>query len=392
MRPESAAWDRAAEVRAAADGWLRVGAIDRSTFDRIGAAYPDPCVTPTIVWRVLTMAMVTAVVLCTLGACWIAVRAKDVGLQVLLVLAAVACLVGTERIEASPRYARRGAAGATSFWAVVLLLLALGLLLADTMRLRFDDAIDIVLAAGCVAWAASSWRWGNPLFAGLSAVSLFLFLGRVPQGRVLWIVVGAAVTLLAARWLDAASLPPSHRRSMVVLVLLGIAAVYVAINAYSLDKHLLEDLRRHVWNREAPSPALFALSAIGTALVPPAVLYWGIRARRTFLIDAGIVLLGVSIVTLRHFVHIAPLWVVLTVAGAAVVILASWLERTLRRAPGTEISGFTADVLFSDERRQRLLQIGPVVATFTPPSAPLTEEKGYAGGGRFGGGGASEKF
>jgi hypothetical protein len=388
MRPESAAWDRAADVRAAADGWLRVDAIDRLTFDRIGAVYPDPCVTPSIVWRVLTMAMVTAIILCTLGACWIAIRAKDVGLQLLFVLAAAACLVATERMEASPRSARRGAAGATSFWAAVLALLALGLLLADTVRLRFDDALDIVLAAGYLAWAASSWRWGNPLFAGLSAVSPFLFLGRLPWGRLLWIVVGAALILLAARWLDAASLPPSHRRSMVVLVLLGIAAVYVAVNAYSLDKHFLEDLRRRVWNRDAPSSTLFALSWLGTALLPPAVLIWGIRARRTFLIDAAIVLLGPSIVTLWHFVHIAPLW---AISGAVVVVLALWLVRTLRRAPGGEISGFTADVLFSDERRQRVLQIGPVVATFTPPSAPLAEEKGYAGGGRFGGG-ASEKF
>src|SRR5262245_53783988 len=156
MRPESAAWDRAADVRAAADGWLRAGAIDKETFDRIHAAYPDPCVTPSIVWRVLTMGMVTAIILCTIGACWIAIRAKGAGLQLLFALAAVACLVATERIEASSRYARRGAAGATSFWEVVLLLLALGLFLADTMRLRFDDAIDIVLAAGCVAWAASS--------------------------------------------------------------------------------------------------------------------------------------------------------------------------------------------------------------------------------------------
>src|SRR5262245_10710852 len=302
MRPESAAWDRAAEVRAAADGWLRAGAIDKATLDRIGAAYHDPCVTPSIVWRVLTMAIVTAIIVCTLGASWIATRAKDGGLQLLFALAAAACLVITERLEASPRHARRGSAGATSFWAVVLVLLALGLFLADTMRLRFDDAIDIVLAAGCVAWAASSWRWGNPLFAGLSAVSLFLFLGRLSWGRVLWVVMGAALVLLAARWLDAASLPPSHRRSMKILVLLGIAAVYVAINAYSLDRHVLEDLRRYVWNREAPSPALFALSWLGTALIPPAVLLWGIRARRSFLIDAGIVLVGLSNVTLRYFV------------------------------------------------------------------------------------------
>ena len=392
MNPDSAAWDRAAEVRAAADAWLRASAIDKATFDRIAAAYPDPCVTPSIVWRALTMAIVTAIILCTLGACWIAFRAKDAGLQVLFALAAATCLVATERLEASPRHARRGAGGATSFWAVPLLLLALGLFLADTMKLRVDDAIDIVLAAGCCAWAAGSWRWGNPLFAALSAVSLFLFLGRLSWGRALWILLGTALILLAARWLDAASLPPPHRRSITILLLLGIAAVYVAVNAYSLDQHFLEDLRRHVWNRKAPAPVLFALAWLGTALLPPAVLLWGIRARRIFLIDAGIVLIGLSIVTLRHFVHIAPLWVFLTLSGATVVVLAFWLERTLRRAAGGEIGGFTADALFSDERRQRLLQIGPVVATFTPSSTPLAEEKGYAGGGRFGGGGASERF
>jgi hypothetical protein len=121
---------------------------------------------------------------------------------------------------------------------------------------------------------------------------------------------------------------------------------------------------------------------------------WGLWSRRTLLIDTGIVLLGLSLVTLRHYVHIAPLWVVLTLAGAAVVVIALLVERALRRAPGGEISGFTADVLFSDERRQRALQIAPIVATFTPPApGPVSEEKGFAGGGgRFGGGGAAEKF
>src|SRR5262249_2228451 len=105
-----------------------------------------------------------------------------------------------------------------------------------------------------------------------------------------------------------------------------------------------------------------------------------------------IVLVGLSIVTLRYFVHIAPLWVVLTISGAAVVVLASWLGRALRRAPDGEIGGLTAHGVFSGERRQRGVAIGPGITPFTPPSTPLAEEKGYAGGGRFGGGGASERF
>ena len=63
----------------------------------------------------------------------------------------------------------------------------------------------------------------------------------------------------------------------------------------------------------------------------------------------------------------------------------------LRRAPGREIGGFTAEPLFSDERLQRALEVIPVVATLTP--APAVDRPGFAGeGGKFGGGGATERF
>ena len=54
---------------------------------------------------------------------------------------------------------------------------------------------------------------------------------------------------------------------------------------------------------------------------------------------------------------------------------------------------FTADPLFSDERQQQMLQVVPVVTAFTPPTATPTQDPGFtAEGGRFGGGGAQEKF
>jgi hypothetical protein len=394
MRPDSARWERAAEVRAAAQGWLQAGAIDKATFDAIGRAFPDPCVRPSTVWRALTAGMATAVVLCTLVAFGIALQPWQTGLQVLLFLFAGACLVATEQMEASPRFARRGAAGATSFWAVVLFLAGFGLFLLATLEIRPDDALDAWLVAGALAWGASSWRWGNWLFGGFSAASLFVFLGRLPQGRVLCLLVGVAMAALAARRLDDASWAPSHRRAAAVLVVTGLIAAYAAVNVYSLDMHLLESLRGSARASIAPLPGLFVLSAVGTAVFPLVILVWGIRSRRTFLIDTGIVLVGLSLVTLRYYVHLAPLWVVLTVSGAALVVFTLAIERTLRRAPQGEMSGLTADHLFADEQRQRALQIVPVVAAFTPPApGQPAEDTGFAGrGGRFGGGGATEKF
>ena len=392
MRPESVAWERAAEVHEAAEGWRRAGAIDETTKRAVGDAYPDPCITPSAVWRVLTACVVAVVIFCVFGAFEAAFRPDASGHQVLLFLLAAASMVATEVLEASPRFSRRGAAGTTSFLGVVCLLVGFGLFLSETVHMRLDDVLNGMLTAGFVAWAAACWRWGSPVFAALSAASLFVFLGRVANGRLLWVLVGAALAALAARRLDEPAWAPSHRRSAAVLVVAGVAAVYAAANVYSLDQYLIEDLGRFHPSRMVSWRAIRLLSTLATAVLPLAVLGWGLRSRRAFLIDTGIVLAALSLVTLRHYVHLAPLWVVLTLSGAALVALALACERALRRAPGGEIAGFTAEPLFSDERRQHVLQMVPVVAAFTAAPGQAAGEKGIGGGGRFGGGGADEKF
>lgn len=393
MKRDSVAWERAAEVREAADGWLRAGAIDRSTHRAIGRAYPSPGVTPSAVWRILAVVLVTAVTLCTLGAVWIATHPGGTGLSLLFFVLAAALLIATECLEASPRLARRGAAGATSFWACVFVLVALWLFLHENAGVGAGRALDAVLVASTLGWGAACWRWGHPLFAGFSAASMFCILGRLPMGRVLWILAGLALAGLAARRVDEAAWAPSHRRAAKVLLVTGLAAVYVAVNVYSLDEQFLERLRGIAPTRTGAPPGLVVPMAIATAVLPLAILAWAGISRRTFLLDAGIVLLALSLVTLRHYVHVAPLWAALMASGAVLLGVALAVERALRRSPGGERMGFTADALFSDERRQQILQTVPVVAAFTPGPAAAAREEGFAGrGGTFGGGGASDKY
>ena len=393
MRPEAIGWERAAEVHAAARGWRRAGAIDEATQERIREAFPDPCVTPGAVWRVLTGGMVAAIVLCTFAAAALGLWRSSTAIQILLLLWGAACLVATDVLEASPRSARRGAAGATSALGVGFFLLGLGLVLVESMRLPGDDAIDVLLVAAVLTCGLAAWRWGSPLFAGLGGGALFCSLARLPHGRILWLVVGAALTGLAAWRLDEVRLAPSHRIGAAVLTVVGIGAVYAAANVYSLDEGSLEHLARIAPSREDLPRGARLAAAAATALLPLAVLAWGLRSRRILLLDTGIVLLALSLVTVRHYVHVAPLWVVLILAGALLVVLALAVERALRRARSGEIAGFTADPLFSDERRQQVLQIVPVVTAFTPEARAPAPDPGFAGeGGRFGGGGAQEKF
>jgi hypothetical protein len=394
MRPESTAWERAAEVREAADGWLRSGAIDGATHEAVRAAYPDPRVTSSATWRILTAGMVTAVMLCILGAAWVATQPGAAGLALLLFVFAAVSFFSTEHLDASPRLARRGAAGATAFWGCVFVLAGLGLFLHGRPGIRSDLAFDAVLLAGALVWGAGCWRWGNALFAGFSALSLFVFLGRLPLGRVLLVLAGSALAVRAARRSDDAAWAPSHRRAAVILLVTGVVAAYVAINVYSVDEQWLEGLRHFAPSRATPPGALFVLAGVATVAFPVVILVWAWTSRRTVLLDVGIVLLALSLVTLRHYVHVASLWVVLTASGAVLIALALAVERALGRSPAGEVAGFTADALFSDERRQRILQTLPVVAAFTPAApAPAADDKGFAGGGgTFGGGGASEKF
>ena len=229
MRPEAIAWERAAEVHAAARGWRRAGAIDEASLERIREAFPDPCVTPGAVWRVLTGGMVAAIVLCTFVAVALGLWRSSTAIQILLLLWGAACLVATEVLEASPRSARRGAAGATSVLGVGFFLLGLGLVLVESVRLHGDDAIDLLLVAAVLTCGLAAWRWGSPLFAGLGGVALFCSLARLPHGRILWLLAGAALTGLAAWGLDEVRLAPSHRIGAAVLTVVGIGAVYAEI-------------------------------------------------------------------------------------------------------------------------------------------------------------------
>lgn len=391
MRAETVAFERAAAVRDAARLWRKAGAIDLRTEEAIGSEYADPRLRPSAVWQVLTFLFVTVIVFGVLFALAVSGVRGALGAAFVCFLVGGACVAATELQEHSPRFALRGGAGATALWACVLLVAGAGLFFLEFGAIRGEPGTIVLLAVSTVVWGAASWRWGNPAFALFSMVSLLLLLGRQPFGRLFWLTLGFVLAGLAWRHLDEPSWPPPHRMSVAVLFVASLATLYVAVNYGSVESWWIERLRPgFAWTD--PSRAGLVVSMIATALMPVVLLAWGIRTRRLLLIDTGAIFLILSVVTLRHYVHIASLWAILGIAGAVFLVLALVLERWLSHGPGRERSGFTAEPLFSDEMRARLLQAIPVAATLSP-SAPEAPEKGFApGGGSFGGGGASDRF
>jgi hypothetical protein len=85
--------------------------------------------------------------------------------------------------------------------------------------------------------------------------------------------------------------------------------------------------------------------------------------------------------------------VILTASGAALVGLVLGLRSWLDAGPGKERGGFTAEPLFEDLARQRILEIGAAVVLSSPEARNLHEEPKFEGhGGQFGGGGSSAEF
>src|SRR5262249_42844879 len=233
-----------------------------------------------------------------LGALALATKPEATAFSLLLLALGAAALIVTERLEASPRWARRGAAGATAFWGGVFVLGGLALFLSEDRRIPWERTLQSVLLASALIWAASCWRWGSPVFAGLSAVSLFLVLGRLPFARVLWVLIGALLVGLVARIPDKPGGAPSHRRSAMVLLVAGVAAAYGSLNVYSLDAYLLERFQKHTPSHPVLPSWQFVLGAIATAGLPPLILLWAWTSRRVVLLDTGVVLLALSLLSL----------------------------------------------------------------------------------------------
>lgn len=238
--------------------------------------------------------------------------------------------------------------------------------------------------------AAAAFRWGMSLFGAVSAFCLFTALAFWPGSRVAWFLLGAAMAPPLAAASSFPALAPSHRRAADDALVVALAATYLAVHLGCYDAALLEGepLSRGLDYR-APERWGRPFFIGATALVPLAVLASGIFWRRPLLLRMGLLFSIASLVTLRFYIHIAPLWVILTAVGAFAIAAGLVLERYLRKERG----GFTAEPLFGGEPAATPLELGLSAALAPEARASSRSEPGVrGGGGEFGGGGASGSY
>jgi len=382
MRESVEAAERREEVREAARAWNRAGTIDEKTLDAIVKEYPDERSRVRPAFRVLLFLFTFVAA----GSGFAVLAESDFPVGALLFSFALASIALTELQTGKMRRSGAGAEEATA-------LLSFGFSIAF-LAWSFDESGGefpwrFLSGAAVVLASAAAWRWGLSFFGALAAASLFLSLSFWPGARACWVVAALALLfpLLAAS--VSPRLAPSHRRSADAALVTTLAALYFAVHLGSYDAGLLE--RGALLGPFEGARRDRILYIMGTAVVPLFVLVGGFILRRPLLLRMGVVLGVASLVTLRFYVHVAPLWVVLISCGSAAVGIGMLLNRYLASGPGGERHSFTAEPLFGESSRTGAIEAGLAVA-LAPGSAPKESPGFRGGGGEFGGGGASGKF
>jgi hypothetical protein len=382
--------DRKSEVRAAARAWHRAGAIERQVMEAIFSDYADDRSRVGAPFRILLFVFT----LLATGAAFGLLAVNDLPMGGLLFLTACGCIVLTEIQIGELRRSSAGAEEATA-------LLALGFTYAFLVWTFEESQGDLpwrfLFLATAVLAGAAAFRWGISLFGAISAICLFAALVSWPYSRLAWILLGAALAPPLAVASVAPALAPSHRRAADATLMVSLAATYVAVHLGSYDFGLLEDASRlfglYSPASESPGPWGRPFFIGATALLPLVVLSSGIRWRRPLLLRMGLLLGIASLVTLRFYVHIAPLWVILAASGALAIGAGLLLERWLREGPASERHGFTAEPLFGAGSATGALEVGLSAALAPEARASSPGEPGFrGGGGKFGGGGAAGSY
>ena len=392
MRPAWRAADRAEELLSAARGWRAGGLIDEASFGAIAAGQPatGPRLGP--LWRALVFLCVVigASTATAIGFVSFGVReAASVG--ALLLLYGALLVVITELLLERTSFRDTGAEAATALLAATYLCVGVFAQL-DALHVRGAGALRLAYPWCAAVFALAWWRWGFRLFAGAAAVFVLLFAAQFPGARFAWVAAAALLAAGASAVLARRKPAPSHRDGIALARIVALAALYLGINYLSVERSWVEELGRAVGSpHHRPDPLALVAAGIGSALVPPALVAWGLRARDRLLADAGIVALALSLATLRFYVHVAPLWVVLAAAGAVLAGASLLLEHWLRSGRDGERAGFTAAALYDEERAESLLPVAAALAA-APGARALPGEKPEGAGGAFGGGGAAGTF
>lgn len=223
---------------------------------------------------------------------------------------------------------------------------------------------------------------GAAAFIGLTGTVLYtaVLLGGAAQAFVPFFIMGLS---LAAYLASVGLLKRQQLRHyfpcLELLSLLALIMLYAGGNYF-----VVREMGSAMFGMEMRLEWLFW---IFTTTIPVICLYLGVRRKNAMLLRTGLLLIGVTAFTIRHYIQILPLELAMVFGGAAMIAVAWYITRYLREPK----HGFTKE---NDDEPEAIekLQIESLVIAETLQDAPQ-QPKGFRfGGGTGGGAGAGGDF
>ena len=380
--------ERRKEVRDAGRAWNAGGFLSAEQLVRVTSLYADPITRLGPGFAILSFALSAVAIAAVMGFFMVLFEPRaDAALGVFFLAGAFGLAALTEVQRVGWKRVHCGSDDASALMGA--LFGVIGIVLSSGLSWNNAHFASLLFASTLTVCALAAWRWGDLPFFAIAGVALFGWLAQSPHGRALWILAAAGLTPIALGAGRGEGMSPSHRRGFSATLLIATLALYGAIHIYSWDHGWIE------MGLERPQDlgSVRLLSILCTAILPPGLLLLGLRRREPLLIYSGLVLLALSLGTIRLYHEVMPLWTALILFGTACLAAAIGLRRWLRLGPGGEVWGLTADPLFENKNRTAAIQSVVSMASFTPSAqAPAQTDAFKGGGGSFGGGGATGEF
>jgi hypothetical protein len=377
------------QIQAEAHTLLKSKVINQEQWQNIKSAYQSDLYTPSFFIRILFFIFSLIGMSTLIGPLFLLFGdIGEHGYRVLSFLLGIGLIVFTEKIFIKDRkhylsgITEAGIYSGLSFVAFAIISFRLkntylpafiGLLLSAFAAIRYLNKIALVATIGFMCWT---------LFLVLSnlgniGMSLMPFIYMMFAGALFWSCQKLQTKLTSIIFAD----------SFLIVKILSLMLFYLSGN-YFVVRQLSENLMNVSIAEGGDIPFAF-LFYTTTALVPIGYLYWGIKTKSILFIRVSLLVITLSVITLKYYFSLGHPEVTITLAGALLIIISISLLYYLKIIR----NGFTRDLLLCDKWHSQDLTAFIASQTLggNKIEAPANDAAQFKDG-QFGGGGAGQSW